>query len=403
MAGDWVNFLVRWTHLIAGISWIGSSFYFMWLDASLEAPAEPSEKIEGELWMVHSGGFYQVQRRRIGPGSMPKTLHWFKYEALFTWLTGFFLLGWIYYLNGGAYLVDPTVLRISSAQATGLSLGLISVSWIVYDLLWNSLGRKWPGAATVVSLLGVAGLAFVLCAVFSGRGAFIHLGAIFGTIMVANVWMRILPSQQKMIDATARGERPDFTLSGYAKRRSVHNSYMTFPVLLMMVSNHYPMAYGSHSRAVVLVLLVVFGMAVRHVMIGKNELARKASVPGAVAALLALGFLTAQPAPPAAATPADLGPPVHFSQAHAIITSRCLACHSEHPADPTFGPMPGGVSFETVDRIHALATRIKDRAVITKTMPMLNKTGITEEERTLLGRWVDQGARIEEPGAHVSN
>jgi uncharacterized membrane protein len=395
IATDWVNFFTRWVHLIAGISWIGSSFYFMWLDASLEKPEKATPDVEGELWMVHSGGFYQVIRRKIGPGSMPKHLHWFKYEALFTWISGIFLLSLIYHLTGGAYLVDPRVAKLTPGEATGLSLALIVGSWVAYDLLWNSpIGKKLPSVATAICIAGVGALSYGLCKSFSGRGAFIHLGAIFGTIMVANVWIRILPSQQKMIDATKEGRQPDFALSGYAKRRSVHNSYMTFPVLFLMLSNHYAMAFGNALNWVILILLVVLGMSIRHVQIAKEDKGAWAVIP-AFGALIALVLMTVD-FHTETLTPGADGPRVSFEQVHSVIQSRCVACHSAHPSDSTFGPMPGGVSFESVERIHALAPRIKERAVVTKTMPMANKTGITEDERLLLGRWVDQGAHVQD-------
>jgi uncharacterized membrane protein len=327
---------------------------------------------------------------------MPRTLHWFKYEALFTWISGIFLLSLIYHLTGGAYLVDPAVAKLSPGAATGISLALIVGSWFAYDLLWNSpVGKKLPDVATGICVLGAGALAYALCHFFSGRGAFIHLGAIFGTIMVANVWIRILPSQQKMIDATKEGRTPDFTLSGYAKRRSVHNSYMTFPVLFLMLSNHYPMAFGSHENWIVLILLVVLGMSVRHVMIAKEDRGAWAVIP-AFGSLIALFLLTLDwSAMSGASTAVISGPPVTFTRAQAIIQSRCLACHSTHPSDPTFGPTPGGVSFETTERIKILAPRIRERAVVTRTMPMANKTGITDEERNELGRWIDQGASVD--------
>lgn len=400
---EWLNLLVRWLHLIAGISWIGSSFYFMWLDAALERPATGSgkspDKVEGELWMVHSGGFYQVEKRRIGPGEMPKTLHWFKWEATFTWLTGILLMAIVYYWHGGLYLIDPAVSSISVGTAVAVSVGIIAASWLSYDLLWLLLGKRYGGLSTALSLAGAAGLAYGLCHVFSGRAAFIHLGAVFGTLMVANVWVRILPAQQKMIDATREGRTPDFTLGMAAKRRSVHNSYMTFPVLFMMLSNHYPALYGNSRSWLVLVLLVVFGAAVRHVMIAKTPAGRWAAAPVSLATLVSLIILTAPSGTFSFATARPeqdgRGGQIAFAQAKAVIQSRCIVCHSHDPADRTFGPSPGGVSFETDERILTLAQRIHFRAVESKTMPLANKTGMTDEERAILGRWVDQGARGE--------
>ncbi len=396
--GDWISYLIRWVHLITGISWIGSSFYFMWLDSALEKPATEKPDVEGELWMVHSGGFYEVERKKINAGNMPKTLHWFKYEALFTWISGACLLGVAYYSNASAYMVDPTVAALTPALAVFGSVATLALSWFLYDGLWQWVGKKQPGIATAISLLLAAGFAYLFCHFLSGRAAFIHMGAMFGTWMVANVWVRILPAQQKMVDATRENRTPDYAHSGHAKRRSVHNTYMTFPVLFMMLSNHYAMTYSGATNWILLILLILFGASVRHVMVAKEGKGRWAIAPAA-ASLLALVTLSAQfnhPVGEDSGTPAAVGPAVAFHDAHAIIQSRCLSCHSKDPVIKTFGPMPGGVSFETIERIHALASRIKFRAVVTKTMPMANLTKITDEERATLGRWIDQGAKVDE-------
>jgi uncharacterized membrane protein len=395
---DWMNLLTRWTHLITGIAWIGSSFYFMWLDSHLTPPETLKPDVEGELWMTHSGGFYLVERKRIAAGGMPKTLHWFKYEALFTLISGLFLLGIVYYLNAGAYLVDPAISAISPAAAMALSVSILIGSWFIYDSLWQSpLGKKFPNAATAISLFLAAGAAVGFCHYLSGRAAFIHVGAMFGTIMVANVWVRILPAQQKMIDATDQGRTPDYSLSAQAKRRSVHNSYMTFPVLFMMLSNHYAITYGHSKNWVILILLIFLGAAIRHVMLArkgpiKNASKQLAAIAAGICFLTLLG-LTATPSIQNDLTMQhDSSDHIPFQQVRNVIHQRCLPCHSTQPIDTTFGPSPGGVHFETSERIRALAFRIKVRAVDTKSMPLANKTGITEEERTLLGQWVDQGA-----------
>ncbi|MBS1963319.1 MAG: urate hydroxylase PuuD [Bdellovibrionales bacterium] len=393
--GDWSAYLVRWIHLITGISWIGSSFYFMWLDAALEKPVANKPDVEGELWMVHSGGFYEVERKKITAANMPKTLHWFKYEALFTWTSGICLLGIVYYGNASAYMIDPSVANLTPAQAVGGSLAALAISWFLYDGLWQTVGKSKPGLATGVSLAIAAAFAFLFCHFLSGRAAFIHMGAMFGTWMVANVWVRILPAQQKMIDATREDRPVDYAHSGHAKRRSVHNTYMTFPVLFMMLSNHYAMTYSGQKNYVMLILLILFGASVRHVMVAKEGKGTWAAIPAAIS-LLALVALSSQFTRPVGDATASVGPPVPFSDVHAIIQSRCVSCHSKDPVIKTFGPMPGGISFETNERIHSLAARIKFRAVITKTMPMANMTKITEEERTTLGRWIDQGAKVDE-------
>lgn len=386
---EWLNLALRWVHVIAGISWIGSSFYFMWLDSHLAAPGAPRADVEGELWMVHSGGFYRVEKVRIAPGQLPGTLHWFKWEALLTWVSGIFLLGLVYYLGGGGYLGDPAVAGIGVGATAAVMAGLLVVAWFVYDGFWDSrLARGTLGP--LASFLLVVGVAFGLTRLLSGRAAFIHVGALLGTLMVANVWLRILPAQREMIAATESGRPADFALGARAKVRSVHNSYMTLPVVFLMLSNHYPSAYGHRLNWVILALLILIGAGVRHTMLvgGRARVWTLAPVAAAAAATV---FVTA-------ATPARLGPPggrVSFAEARAVINQRCLACHSATPLDRTFGPSPGGASFDTPESIRSFAARIKVRAVVSGTMPLGNKTAMTEAERELLGRWVDQGAPLE--------
>ncbi|HXM39081.1 MAG TPA: urate hydroxylase PuuD [Gemmatimonadales bacterium] len=390
--GEWANLLLRWAHFIAGIAWIGSSFYFIWLDRAVTAPASPRPGVEGDLWMVHSGGFYQVEKRRPGPGEVPPVLHWFKWEALLTWVSGIALLILVYYLSG-AYLLDPGVSRIGRGTATALGIGLLVVGWLIYDWLWRSPLATQPGFATTISLILLAAVTLALCRLLSGRAAFMHVGSLLGTIMVANVWMRILPAQRQMIAATQAGRQADFTLGERAKQRSVHNSYMTFPLLFIMLSNHYPATYASPVNWLVLLLLIIAGAAVRHAMIGRGRSSRWALVPAVLALTAAMFFST----PKGAAAPAQTaatGPVPQFSAVRAVIAQRCLPCHSQYQSDPTFGPAPGGVTFDTPESIARLAERIRVRAVETQTMPLANKTGMTPEERTLLARWIAAGAPL---------
>ncbi|MGH7530184.1 MAG: urate hydroxylase PuuD, partial [Gemmatimonadales bacterium] len=265
--GDWANLLLRWTHFIAGIAWIGSSFYFIWLDRAIAAPAAPRPGVEGDVWMVHSGGFYQVEKRRPAPGDVPAALHWFKWEALVTWISGMALLVLVYYLTG-AYLLDPAVSRIGRAPAIALGLALLGGGWFAYDWLWRPALARRPAVAAIASVALLGGVTLLLCRLLSGRAAYMHVGSLLGTLMVANVWLRILPAQRDMIGATRAGRPADFTLGERAKRRSVHNSYMTFPLLFIMVSNHYPATYAGPQNWLVLLLLVLAGAAARHVMIG---------------------------------------------------------------------------------------------------------------------------------------
>ena len=393
MAGllDWLNLLLRWAHLGFGIAWIGTSFYFVWLDSTFTPPAAPRPGVDGELWMTHGGNFYKVEKQLLRPGELPPVLHWFKYEALFTWISGILLLAVVYYLTGGAYLVDPAVSAITPGQATGLSIGLLVVSWLVYDLLWRSaLGRAgWP--ATAVSFVLLGAVVFGLSRVLSGRAAFIHVGAVMGTLMVANVWLRILPAQQRMISAGNEGRTPDYEEGTAAKRRSMHNSYLTLPVLFIMLSNHYPQTYGSPLNWLALALLIVAGAAMRHLMIGRTPAKWWAAAPLAAS----LGAVVLLARPPRAQAAAFAGAaPVSFGQARAVINQRCLPCHSRYGTDELFSVAPNNVVFDTPEEIVRQAPRINERAVVTSTMPMANKTGMTDAERVLLGRWIAAGTPI---------
>ena len=392
--GDWANLLLRWTHFIAGIAWIGSSFYFIWLDRALTASAQARPGVEGDLWMVHSGGFYQVEKRRPAPGEIPPVLHWFKYEALFTWITGIALLVLVYYLTG-AYLLDPGVSRISRGAAIALGVGVLAAGWLVYDLLWRSpLARRQGGVvAAAISWLLLAAVSYATCRLLSGRAAFMHVGSLIGTIMVANVWLCILPAQQQMLDATRAGRPADFTLGERAKVRSVHNSYMTFPLLFIMLSNHFPATYANPRNWLVLLLLFVAGAAVRHAMIGRGASSRWALVPAGLALAAAMFISTPKgSAAPSSSGAADSIPP--FYAVRAVIELRCQPCHSQYQSDRTFGPAPGGVTFDTPESVARLAERIRVRTVETKTMPLANKTGMTLAEREMLARWIAAGALL---------
>jgi uncharacterized membrane protein len=390
--GDWANLLLRWTHFIAGIAWIGSSFYFIWLDRALTPPTAPRRSVEGDLWMVHSGGFYQVEKRRPDPGEVPPVLHWFKYEALFTWITGIALLVLVYYLSS-AYLLDPSISRIGRGTAILLGIGLLAGGWVLYDSIWRSplVRRPWVGVALSLVLLGA--VTIVLCRLLSGRAAFMHVGSLLGTLMVANVWMRILPAQQQMLDATRAGRPADFTLGERAKQRSVHNSYMTFPLLFIMLSNHYPATYASPRNWLVLFLLFIAGAAVRHAMIGRGRASRWAFLPAAFALAAAVFFSV----PKTAAAPAvtdDKALP-SFATVRVIIAQRCQPCHSQIQSDRSFGPAPGGITFDTPESIARLAERIRVRVVETQTMPLANRTDMTPEERLVLARWITAGAPLQ--------
>ena len=392
---EWLNLVIRWMHLIAGISWIGSSFFFMWLDSHLESPPPEKEDVSGELWMVHSGGFYQVEKYLIKPGWVPDNLHWFKWEATFTFITGFFLLGVVYYMGGALYLIRPDA-PLPKPAIMAIGLLLLPCAWIVYDLLWNKAFKDQPKVGAAISFGLTMAVAYGLSYILSGRALFIHIGAMFGTLMVTNVWMRILPAQQQMIDATKRNEVPDCSKGERAKQRSVHNNYMTLPVLFMMISNHFPSTYGNTYNWAVLAGMILVGAGIRHFMNVKTPFSRF-TLTAAVAGAFGLFFYTAPPKAPqadASVTGAEVKT-VSFSEVQPIIQNRCVSCHAEKPTDDIFKVAPQGAMFDTPERIKAYATQIKARAVDAKTMPLGNKTGMKDEERVLLGRWIDQGANID--------
>jgi len=398
---EWLNLVLRWIHVIAGILWIGDSFLFMWMDRSLTPPTRPREgAVVGELWMVHSGGFYEVVKRKyLAPSEVPASLHWFMWEAYTTWISGFFLLGVVYYFGGGVYLVDRRVSGIGVGAAIGLSLALLAAGYLVYEALWSSPVARRPSLAAVASLALIVGAAWGLTHVFSGRAAFIHVGAMLGTIMVANVLRHIIPAQSRMLAATRAGQPVDVTLGERAKRRSTHNHYLTLPVLFTMLSSHFPTTYGHPQAWLVLTLLVLVGVVAKYVMNLRGRSSRWVLAGGA-AALVAVIALTARVPGATAVSPDFRGaPPVAFAEARAIIESRCLTCHATRPTNPSFPEPPSGVVLEDPGRIQALAPRIMERAVVTRTMPLGNLTGMTDAERRTLGAWIAQGARIDSVAA----
>lgn len=388
-----LDLLFRWAHLIAGIMWVGNSMLWNWLDRNLEkAPDDTDELHQGTIWMVHSGSFYEMRKLQLEPNQMPKTLHWFWIQATTTWVTGFILLILVYWLGGKAAMVDAAVADISYGAAIGISLGLLVGATIFYDLLWRSpLGKNTPAAAAI-SFAALTGVIYGLTHVFNGKAAFLHVGAMLGTLMVTNVWHHILPSQRELVKLTQEGKRQELKLSYRAKQRSIHNNYMTFPVLFTMLSAHFPSTYGTANAWLVLIVLILGGAGVRHFMNIRFtwphwKPAIAATVIGAVGAL----YVLTKPAP-VVADPAAA--PVPFAQAEAIVKQRCATCHAAKPSDPAFAAAAAGVAFDTPQQIHDLAERIKARSVDSTSMPLGNKTGMTGEERAILGRWVAQGAPL---------
>jgi len=378
---EWLNLAIRWLHLVAGIAWIGSSFYFVWLDNHLTKPAEG--EASGELWSVHGGGFYHNQKYQVAPSAMPERLHWFKWEAYFTWISGFSLLVLIYYVGAESFLIDPAKAALSPAAAIAIGLAAQALGWLVYDLLCRSpVGSSNPalGIFWFICLLFAASL---LDSLFNARAAYMHVGAMIGTVMVANVFLIIIPNQRKVVADLIAGRTPDPALGQAAKQRSLHNNYMTLPVLFIMISPHYPMTYGAERPWLVLALLGLTGVAVRHVFNLRGR-GRPTGWTIALAAALALASVTYVTLEKGAAAP---GPAqnVAFAEIEPILAAHCAGCHGVNRP-------PRAMALDNWERVRAASGRIKAVAVDTRVMPLGNPTGMTPAERQKLGAWIAAGS-----------
>ncbi|HEU4852972.1 MAG TPA: urate hydroxylase PuuD [Telluria sp.] len=393
---EWLNLLLRWLHVITGIAWIGASFYFVWLDNSIRPPAPGSDLeqkgVSGELWAVHGGGFYNPQKYLVAPAQLPKELHWFKWEAYSTWLSGFALLFIVYYFNAQAMMVDRAVADLTSLQANAIGLGSLLVGWTVYDLLCRSpLGRRDLAFGAVIFAFLLAS-AWVLTHYLSGRAAFIHVGAMIGTMMVGNVLMLIIPGQRKMVEAMRAGGQPDPIHGIKAKQRSVHNNYFTLPVLFIMISNHFAMTYRHPHAWAVLGTIMLAGVLIRHFFNLRHKGRVEWKYPAAGVALLAALAVALAPKPPQAAAKRD-DTRTQFAQVRQIIEQRCASCHAAHPTQAGFAAAPLGVMLESPEQIAQNAQRIYQQTVQLKAMPLANLTNMTDAERAQLAAWYEAGAK----------
>lgn len=387
---EWMNIVLRLMHVTFGIAWIGASFYFVFLENALNRTKDVRDELAGNLWAVHGGGFYYLEKYKVAPKTIPKHLHWFKYEAYFTWVTGFSLLFVVYYFNASALLVDKNILDISPLAATGIGVGSFIVGWVIYDLLCKSPLSKEPIVFTLVGFAVLVGFAYFYSHVFSGRAAYIHFGALVGSIMVANVFFVIIPAQKAMVSAAKRGLPPDPQPGKNALNRSLHNNYLTLPVLFVMISNHFPTTFGYEQPWLILVIISLGTAGVKHYLNlrEKGQLAVWV-LPVSVVILLAGAFISAPPKDPGACNSK-----IEFSEVNAIIQARCVSCHSSKPTDDVYKAPPNGVMYDTPDDIVRKKDLIMQRVVITKTMPQNNKTNITEKERDILRCWIEQGAPV---------
>ncbi|MCG9555160.1 urate hydroxylase PuuD [Vibrio sp. Isolate31] len=433
---EWLNLAIRWIHMIVGVAWIGASFYFVWLENNLNR-VNPKTGLSGDLWAIHGGGIYHLEKYKLAPPEMPEHLHWFKWEAYFTWITGVCLLGVVYYLNAEIYLIAPGS-GLDSTTAIAIGIGSLIAGWFIYDLLCDSPLGKTPVLLGLVLFVGLVGATYGLTQVFSGRGAYIHVGAIIGTIMVGNVFRVIMPAQRNLVKAIEEKREPDPALPAKGLLRSRHNNYMTLPVLFIMISNHFPSTYGSEYNWLILAGLAIFSILVRHYFNTRHGSQKFAwTVPVAALGMITLAFVTSpyakkqmtpvvqapvvQEAPVSTtesateeiassntasttadsqAVPADHAMPtanagVSFETINKVIQERCSVCHSATPSHAAFAAAPAGVMLDTPEEIKANVPRIVAQTVTTQVMPLGNMTQMTDEERALIGTWVEQGATIQ--------
>ncbi|MFQ6572855.1 urate hydroxylase PuuD [Pseudomonas sp. UM16] len=433
---EWLNLSVRWVHMITGVAWIGASFYFVWLENNLNR-ANPRDGLSGDLWAIHGGGIYHLEKYKLAPPKMPENLHWFKWEAYFTWMSGIALLCLVFYWNPTLYLLAPGS-TLSGGEGIAIGVGSLIAGWFIYDFLCDSPLGKRPGLLGLVLFILVIAACYGFSQVFSGRGAYLHTGAIIGTIMVGNVFRIIMPAQRQLVAAIEKNETPDPTLPAKGLLRSRHNNYFTLPVLFIMISNHFPSTYGSQYNWLILAGIAVAAVLVRHYFNTRHDSNKYAwTLPVGALSMICLAYVTgpapmptapeqaaakveyqplpetalggktaaekaaekaaepAQAAAPAAEAPAATVAKLDdasFDKIHSVIQERCAVCHSAKPTSPLFSAAPAGVMLDTPQQIQQQAARIQAQAVATQIMPLGNITQMTQQERELIGAWIAKGA-----------
>ena len=387
---EWLNIIIRVMHITFGIAWIGASFYFVFLENALNRTEDVRDELAGNLWAVHGGGFYYLEKYKVAPKTIPNHLHWFKYEAYFTWLSGFCLMFVVYYFNASAFLIDKNVLDITGTQGILIGVGSFIIGWILYDQLCKSPLIKKPLLFSIIGFILLVGFAWFYSHVFNSRAAFIHFGAMMGSIMVANVFFVIIPSQKAMVKAAKEGKPLNPQLGKNALARSIHNNYFTLPVLFVMVSNHFPSTFGFKYPWLILAIISLGAAGVKHYLNLKEKQQQSIWVlPISVIILLSACFISAPSANSNACKET-----ISFDEVNTIIQNRCVQCHSSRPIDDVNKVAPNGVKYDTPNDVVAKKDLIMQRVVLTKTMPQNNKTNMTEEERNTIRCWIEQGASV---------
>jgi uncharacterized membrane protein len=391
---DWVNLLLRWAHVIVAIAWIGSSFYFVFLDNNLTPPTDPvlrEKGVGGELWAIHGGGFYHPQKYLVSPKQIPEHLHWFYWESYSTWLTGFSLFTVLYLHQASAFLIDKSLYDWSPVVASVAALAFLVVFWVVYDVICRAFGRR-EGGDLIVSIgvtVFVVLASWLACHLFAGRAAFLLVGAMIATAMSANVFFWIIPGQRKVIAQLKAGETVDPAHGQRAKQRSVHNTYFTLPVLIAMLSNHYGFLYGAPSNWLVLVIVMLAGALIRHSFVARHKaLVQGKPVPwryAVVGTVLIAGLAVWLRPPPQPAVAAAA--PVSYAELRKVLDTRCVLCHNEQVQSKN-------VILLTPEQVAKNAAMMFQQAVVQRTMPLNNATQITDSERALIGRWFKEGATL---------
>ncbi len=387
---EWLNLTVRWMHITFGIVWIGASFYFVFLENALNRTKDIRDELAGNLWAVHGGGFYYLEKYKLAPNKIPKDLHWFKYEAYFTWLSGFCLLAIVYYFNAKYYLIDPEVLDLNVLSAISISIISLIIGWVLYDQMCKKLIKN-KLVFTIAMTVYLIFFAWFYTQVFSGRAAYIHFGALLGTLMAANVFFIIIPGQKRMVNAAKKGLAPNPEDGKAAFIRSYSNNYFTLPVLFVMISNHFPSTFGNTYQWIVLIAITIGSAGIKHYLNVREKGQISIWVmPISVLLLLSVAFVTA----PAKANYEDCKEIVSFEEINTIINNRCTTCHSANPTDDIWKVAPNGVKYDTAEQIFNLKDKIFQRVVVSKNMPFNNnQTKMTQEERDMINCWINQGAQ----------